>query len=110
MVKPNGAYNLSILKSLDGDPSCCCRYFFEYDAPIAGKGHFIHTYMGDGTPLPSFSGEPELVDISCGDAACFAEKLWNALNADNKVSLFVRTIDLQSRSVQDVIKNKNQGE
>ena len=58
VVKPDGSYNLSILKSLDGDESCCCRYFFEYDAPAAGMGHFISTYQGDGSPLPSFAGEP----------------------------------------------------
>ncbi len=110
VVKPDGSYNLSILKSHNGDPACCCRYFFEYDKPIPGKGHFLHTYMGDGDPLPSFEGEPELVDIGCGDAACFAEKLWNALNEDNKVSLFVRAIDLKSGKFSDVIKNKNQGE
>ena len=58
MVKPNGSYDLSILKSLDGDPACCCRYFFEYDSPIPGVGHFIHTYQSDGDPLPSFQGSP----------------------------------------------------
>ena len=63
VVKPDGSYNLSILKSLDGDPSCCCRYFFEYDAPVAGTGHFIHTYEENAEPLPSFQGEPRRVAI-----------------------------------------------
>ena len=58
VVKSDGSYNLSILKSMDGDPACCCRYFYEYDKPVAGVGHYIHTYMGDGIPLPSFEGEP----------------------------------------------------
>ena len=107
VVKPDSSYVMSILKSFNGDPDCCCRYFFEYDKPLAGKGHFIHTYMGDGNPLPYFEGEPELVDIGCGDANCFAEKLWDALNGDNKVSLFVRAIDLATGATQDIIKNKN---
>ena len=69
VMKPDGSYNLSILKSLDGDPACCCRYFFEYDSPIPGVGHFIHTYQSDGDPLPSFQGEPRLVEIGALSAA-----------------------------------------
>ncbi len=107
VVKPDGSYNLSILKSFEGDPSQTCRYFFEYDAPVAGYGHFIHTYMGDGNPLPSFEGEPELVGIDAPSAEAFAELVWNSLNRDNKVSLFVRYLDLATGETQDVIKNVN---
>ena len=107
VVKPDGSYNLSILKSMDGDPSCCCRYFYEYDHPQAGVGHFIHTYMGDGSPLPSFEGEPERIAIEANDAQSFADLLWTNLNEDNKVSLFVRCIDLESGSTDTVIVNKN---
>ncbi|MCI6646345.1 MAG: IMP cyclohydrolase [Oscillospiraceae bacterium] len=107
VVKPDGSYNLSILKSLDGDPSCCCRYFYEYDHPQAGVGHFIHTYMGDGSPLPSFEGEPERIAIETNDAQSFADLLWANLNEDNKVSLFVRCIDLENGSTDTVIVNKN---
>ena len=107
VVKPDGSYNLSILKSMDGDPSCCCRYFYEYDHPQAGVGHFIHTYMGDGSPLPSFEGEPERIAIEANDAQSFADLLWANLNEDNKVSLFVRCIDLENGSTDTVIVNKN---
>ena len=107
VVKPDGSYNLSILKSFNGDPACCCRYFFEYDAPVAGYGHFIHTYQGDGDPLPSFEGEPEVITIDCATAAEFADLLWTNLNEDNKVSLFVRYIDIASGNTDDVIKNAN---
>ena len=107
VVKPDGSYNLSILKSMDGDPSCCCRYFYEYDHPQAGVGHFIHTYMGDGSPLPSFEGEPERIAIEANDAHSFADLLWANLNEDNKVSLFVRCIDLENGSTDTVIVNKN---
>lgn len=107
VVKPNGDYNLSILKSFYGDPEETCRYFFEYNAK-AGYGHFIHTYMGDGDPLPSFEGEPELVAIDCATPAAFADKIWGSLNQDNKVSLFVRYIDLATGKTEDVIKNVNE--
>lgn len=107
VVKPDGSYNLSILKSMDGDPACCYRYFYEYDKPVAGVGHYIHTYMGDGTPLPSFEGEPERIAVECGDAQSFADLLWANLNNDNKVSLFVRTIDLTNGATDTVIVNKN---
>ncbi len=108
IVKPDGSYNLSILKSMDGDPACCCRYFYEYDQPVAGVGHYIHTYKGDGSPLPSFEGEPERVAVECGDAKAFADLLWTNLNDDNKVSLFGRTIDLKDGKTDTVIVNKNQ--
>lgn len=107
VVKPDGSYNLSILKSLDGDERCCCRYFFEYDAPAAGTGHFISTYQGDGNPLPSFAGEPILVSVSAPDASALAAELWESLNADNKVSLFVEYIDLEHGARRTVIHNKH---
>ena len=107
VVLPDGSYKLSILKSLDGDPSCCCRYFFEYDSPKAGLGHIIHTYEGDGEPLPSFEGEPRRVGVEANDAGTLAALIWESLNDDNKVSLFVRTIDLATGETDTVIKNKH---
>ena len=108
LVSPDGSYKLSILKSLDGDPSCCCRYFYEYEAPRAGTGHFLHTYERDGDPLPSFEGEPRRVTIAAPDAETLAGELWPALNEDNKVSLFVRFIDLATGEAETVIRNKHQ--
>jgi len=108
VVKPNGAYDLSILKSLDGDENCCCRFFYEYDAPMAGTGHFISTYQGDGTPLPSFMGEPVFVGVDAPDAHALADALWENLNEENKVSLFVRYIDLDTGNFEDVIRNKHE--
>ncbi|MCI8806633.1 MAG: inosine monophosphate cyclohydrolase [Oscillospiraceae bacterium] len=107
VVKPDGSYALSILKSLDGDPSCACRYFYEYDAPKAGTGHFIHTYESDGDPLPSFQGEPRMVSLTAPDAEALAGDLWLALNEDNKVSLFVRYIDLETGDDETSIINKH---
>ena len=107
VVKPDGGYNLSILKSFNGDPACACRYFFEYEAPVAGYGHFIHTYQGDGNPLPSYEGEPKVVALECATAAELADLVWENLNEDNKVSLFVRYIDLATGKTDDVIKNAN---
>ena len=99
-------YAMSILKSNDGDPSCCNRYTFTYDAPIAGEGHFIHTYMHDGNPLPSFSGEPKKVQLA-EDIDAFTNMLWNSLNEENKVSLFVRYIDIATGNYETRIVNKN---
>ena len=110
MVRPDGSYRLAILKSADGNPACCRRFFYEYDAPIAGQGHFISTYQTDGDPLPSFEGEPRTVELGDETAAALADRLWNSLNADNKVSLFVRTIDLTTGQTDTAIKNKHQGE
>ncbi len=107
VVEADGRYSLSILKSFYGDPSCCCRYFYDYDAPVAGYGHFIHTYMGDGNPLPSFEGEPELVKIDCANAEEFAGAIWENLNEENKVSLFVRYIELATGDTDDIIINKH---
>lgn len=100
-------YALSILKSANGNPDCCQRYTFSYDAPLAGLGRFIHTYMTDGNPLPSFEGEPKLVEIGNDDIDTFADKLWNALNEDNKVSLFVRYINIENGEATSRIINKN---
>lgn len=99
-------FALSILKSNHGDPSSCQRFTYTYENPKAGEGYFIHTYMGDGHPLPSFEGEPTQVDIT-GDLRTFADKVWNALNEDNKVSLFVRYIDIATGKAESVIVNKN---
>lgn len=104
----NMNYAMSILKSADGNPDCCERYTFSYDKPIAGLGRFIHTYMGDGNPLPSFEGEPTLVEIGNDSLDEFADKIWNALDADNKVSLFVRYIDIATGKSESKIINKNQ--
>ena len=106
LISPDGSFKLSILKSADGDPGCCLRCFYTYDRPLAGEGRFIHTYMGDGTPLPSFEGEPERVTLNAPSAEALAEQLWEALNEDNKVSLFVRYTDLESGEYTQVIKNK----
>lgn len=99
-------YAMSILKSNMGDPDCCNRYTYTYDCPKPGKGRFIHTYMGDGNPLPSFEGEPTPVEIS-GNIDEFTELVWNNLNEDNKVSLFVRYIDVATGKYETRIINKN---
>ena len=105
----NGGYNyaMSILKSADGDPDSCHRFTFAYQNPKAGEGHFIHTYMGDGNPLPSFEGEPKKVGIE-GDIDSFGQMLWEKLNEENKVSLFVRYIEISTGKYESRIYNKNQ--
>ena len=104
----NGTYNfaMSILKSADGNPESCERHTFTYSNLIPGTGRFIHTYMGDGNPLPSFEGEPEKVAIS-GDIDTFTNNVWNCLNEDNKVSLFVRFINIDDGTYETRIVNKN---
>ena len=104
----NGTYNfaMSILKSADGNPESCERHTFTYTNPLPGTGRFIHTYMGDGNPLPSFEGEPEKVAIS-GDIDTFTNNVWNSLNEDNKVSLFVRFINIADGTYETRIVNKN---
>ena len=92
---------------ISGIPDSCQRYTFMYSTPLQGLGRYIHTYMGDGTPLPSFEGEPTLVEIGNDDIDTFAEKVWNALDEDNKVSLFVRYIDIASDTAESRIINKN---
>ena len=105
----NGGFNyaMSILKSNNGDPSSCNRFTFAYENPGAGEGHLIHTYMGDGDPLPSFEGEPKPVEIP-DDIDVFTEMLWDSLNQDNKVSLFVRYITIADGTYESRIVNKNQ--
>ena len=98
-------YSMSILKSMDAEGSECARYTFDYK-PLKGLGHFIHTYECNGNPIPTFQGEPERVEIP-DDIDEFAENLWNNLNEDNKISLYVRYIDLKDGSVQSVMYNKN---
>lgn len=105
--RKTGDYRLSILKSANNDPASTRRYFFEYTSPRAGEGHFIHTYECDGNPIPSFPGEPKEVPIG-GSIDEFTEKLWDALDADNKVSLFTRFIDLKTGKTETRIVNKNQ--
>ncbi|MDL2295754.1 IMP cyclohydrolase [Lachnospiraceae bacterium OttesenSCG-928-E19] len=100
-------YAMSILKSNEGNPEACNRYTFAYENPVAGEGHFIHTYKCDGNPLPSFEGEPKLIEIS-DDIEVFTKCLWENLNEDNKVSLFVRYIDIASGTYETKIVNKNQ--
>ena len=103
-----GKYNyaISILKSDMGNPDNTLRFTFTYDAPQKGKGHFIHTYMGDGNPLPSYEGEPTPVAIE-GDIDTFTNNIWSWLNEDNKVSLFVRFINIENGKVEERILNKN---
>ncbi|MBQ9200010.1 MAG: IMP cyclohydrolase [Lachnospiraceae bacterium] len=102
----NFNYAMSILKSNNGNPDACNRYTFAYQNPVAGEGHFIHTYMHDGNPLPSFEGEPKWVKIS-GDIDTFTDEVWTSLNEDNKVSLFVRYIDIATGKYETRIVNKN---
>lgn len=103
----DGNYTLSILKSAGGNPDSVRRYFFDYTDPLSGEGHFIHTYRCDGTPIPSFEGEPTSVSIE-GDIDTFTRLIWDNLNADNKVSLFTRFIDLKTGKTDTRIVNKNQ--
>lgn len=106
LVHKDGSYRLSILKSANGNADSVQRFFYEYPQPIAGEGHFIHTYLGDGDPVPSFEGEPENVMIE-GDIDSFTKLVWDHLNEANKVSLFVRFIDLADGSEETRVVNKN---
>ena len=106
LLSPDGSYKLSILKAADEAGTACLRQTFEYPGQ-AGLGHFLHTYQCDGSPIPSFEGEPTPVVIE-GDIDAFTSSLWESLNQDNKVSLFVRYIDLASGQAQTRIVNKNQ--
>ncbi len=98
------SYKLSILKNKDG---ICQRNFYEYEAPVAGKGHLIHTYNGDGNPIPSYTGEPKTVCIP-DDIESFTNELWDSLDSENKVSLFVRYIDLETGKYETRIVNKGE--
>jgi IMP cyclohydrolase len=104
----NGKYDfaLSILKSDDGDPAACNRFTYAYENPKAGVGRFIHTYMTDGNPLPSYTGEPTIVELK-GNIDEFTKEVWESLNEDNKVSLFVRYIDIATGKADTRIVNKN---
>lgn len=99
-------YEMSILKSNNGNPEQCNRYTFAYSNPIAGEAHFIHTYMGDSNPLPSYEGEPTLVEVP-NDMEEFANTVWNNLDEDNKVSLFIRYINIADGTYETKIINKN---
>lgn len=99
------SYKMSILKSADAQGSACNRYGFHYTA-LAGLGHFIHTYVCDGNPIPTFQGEPERVAI-LDDIDEFTNTLWNALDKDNKISLYVRYIDLETKQAENRLINKN---
>lgn len=101
-----GGYKLSILKSCDGNGSSVQRQFFDYPQPVAGEGHFISTYQKNGSPIPSFAGEPLRVAVNESDPAEYAGRLWEALNEENKVSLFVRAVKLDTGDYKDHIINK----
>lgn len=103
--KDDFTYKMSILKSADAEGTACNRYTFDYTA-LAGLGHFIHTYVCDGNPIPTFQGEPERVKI-CNCIDCFTEKLWNALDENNKISLYVRYTDIETGKVESRLINKN---
>ena len=107
LLYPDGHYALSILKAMEGSPRCCQRSVFDYDAPRAGMGHIIYTYEGDGTPLPSFCGEPRAVTI-CGSQEDFTAAVWYGLHAENRVSLFTAFIDRRTGEVTTRIVNRNQ--
>ncbi|MGN0963809.1 MAG: IMP cyclohydrolase [Dysosmobacter sp.] len=106
LLSPDGSYKLSILKSADPEGSACARQTFEYPA-LPGVGHFLHTYVCNGSPIPTFQGEPERVAIG-GDMDAFTDELWASLDADNKISLFVRCTDLETRTFRQRILNKHQ--
>ena len=106
LLSPDGSYKLSILKSADPEGSACARQTFEYPA-LPGVGHFLHTYVCNGSPIPTFQGEPERVAIG-GDMDAFTDELWASLDADNKISLFVRYTDLETRTFRQRILNKHQ--
>ena len=101
------SYKLSILKSDGGTPASCVRYFFDYPHPSAGEGRLIHTYQGDGSPLPSFEGEPVSVAVN-GSIQEFGNLLWDSLSKVNRVALFVRAIDLSTGEAEDLIFNQYQ--
>ena len=102
------SYKMSILKSADENGGACSRYFYEYEA-IAGLGHFIHTYNCDGDPIPTFTGEPERIGM-CDDIDTFTDTLWNSLNADNKISLYVCYRRLDGTDIQTRSINKHEQE
>ena len=106
LLMPDGSYKLSILKSADGAGSACQRHYFEYSA-LAGLGHFIHTYAQDGNPIPTFQGEPKRVALG-DDIDALTAEIWENLNEDNKISLYVRYRDLATGAVTTRMRNKHQ--
>jgi len=107
-IEYRGSYSISIIKAEGGDPSCCTRSFFEYSNPIPGLGHFVSTYQTDGDPLPSFKGEPVPISVNISNGiGNFAKTVWNALNEDNKVSLYARETIIATSESKDFIFNKN---
>ena len=108
VLNEDGSYDLSILKYFHSGPDACKRYFFEYDKPVKGRGHFLHTYLCNGDPLPFFLGEPKCVFVEDTPIDAFADSVWEALNEQNKISLFVRYINMRTGEKQTVIKNKLQ--
>ena len=106
LLSPDGSYKMSILKSADAEGSACARYFYEYPG-LAGVGHFIHTYVTDGNPIPTFQGEPERIAIG-NDMEEFTQMIWTNLNENNKISLYVRFTDLETGAYEETIINKNQ--
>ena len=101
------SYKISILKSAEGDPESAQRYFFEYSNVLPGYGHVIHTYRENGNPIPSFEGEPARFEMVKEPLDAFAQHVWEALNEDNKVSLFVRSIDIETGETKTILYNKN---
>lgn len=99
-------YSMSVLKSVDADGSGCCRFTFDYPA-LPGLGHFIHTYASDGSPLPSFRGEPARTLIPA-DIDEFTGALWNALDTDNRISLYVEYVDVKTGEIERRLVNKNE--
>ena len=106
LLSGDGSYKMSILKAADAEGSACARYTYEYPG-LAGLGHFIHTYVTDGNPIPTFQGEPERVAL-VDDMEAFTAELWNALDENNKISLFVRYTDLETGEYEQRILNKHQ--
>ena len=104
LLRGDGSYTLSILKSADGDPAVCQRFFYSYGAAMPGKAHFISTYVGFGSPIPSFSGEPVCVQTEDWSAAELLEKLWQSMDEANRISLYV------SVGGERAMKNKNLGD
>lgn len=106
LINADGSYKLAILKAADREGTKCARFFFEYPA-LNGLGHFLHTYVKDGNPvIPTFQGEPERVEIA-DDIDVFTEEIWNNLDSNNKISLFVRYTNNESGKYEQRIINKN---
>ena len=111
VLEADGSYQLSILKSLEGESQCCCRQFFHYDAPRPGLAHILHTYSANGDPLPSFQGEPVPVTLPQGEGVeALAREVWESLDRDNRVSLYACIIPLSGGAREEAIINRNGGE